>query len=143
MTSTLTDPRVALTHPLALIARLKTGKPDPLQIVDIAHASVDDQPAASAGLDGGGEEFAEEPVLALGGAGGDEDVTVVELLDRDVEHPVVPGLKQDGDRRSAQASTAPSRPQGGAHQPDPAHRLVHGRDPRSGKVPAPRRDRGA
>ena len=63
----LTEPSVALTVPLALIARLQTGKPHRRQRLDVAAAAVDDQRPRAARLEGRGQQLAEEAVGALGG----------------------------------------------------------------------------
>ena len=49
------------------------------------------------------------------------------LLDRDVNHPVVAGLRQHGHRAARDLRAGPDRPHVGLHEPDPAHRLVDGR----------------
>ncbi len=99
-----------------------------LEVGDVAHAAVDDQPDRPPGPERGGEQLAEEAVLALGGARGDDDVAVTHLLGGDVQHPVVAGLEQDGDRGAAEPGAAVDRPDVRPHQPDPPHRLVDGGD---------------
>ncbi len=50
------------------------------------------------------------PITAVGIVGGaaehDDDVAGLALLDGDVEHPVVAGLCQDGDRRACDGAPA-------------------------------------
>ena len=105
-TGMLTEPSVALIVPLALIARLQTGKPISVSVLHVAHAAVDDQAARAARLERGRQQVAEEAVGAVGGERGDDDVAGLDLLGGDMHHPVVARLQQHGDRRAR----TPARP---------------------------------
>ena len=71
---TLTEPSVSLTVPCAETAFDQTGKPISRQVAHVAHAGVDDQPAAAARHRRGGEQVAEVAVVAGAGRREDEDV---------------------------------------------------------------------
>ena len=63
----------------------------------------------------------------VGRDGGDDDVARLDLLGRDVQHPVVARLQQHGHGRAARLRAGVDRTHVRLHQADAAHRLVHGR----------------
>ncbi len=58
----------------------------------IAHAGIDDQRPDAARHQRGREQIAEHAVGVVGGAADHEDVALLALLDRDMDHPVVAGM---------------------------------------------------
>lgn len=99
-----------------------------VQCPDVAAAGIDDQSLHAARLQRGCEQLAEHAVGVVGGAAHDEDVALRALLDRDMNHPVVAGLRQHGDGGAGDRRASPDRPQIRLHQSEPIIGLVHGRD---------------
>jgi hypothetical protein len=124
----LIDPSVAFTVPFALIAREKTGKLHLGQVTDVADAGIDHQPLCAAGAERRREQVAEHPVLVVGRAADDDDVARLDLLGRDVQHPVVARLRQHGDRGAAAARAGIDRPHVVLQQADAAHRFMDAGD---------------
>ncbi len=127
-TGTLTEPTVALTVPFAEIARLQTGKRISREILDVAHAGVDDEPEHAARLERRREQVAEHAVGVRRADGDDHDVAGLRELDGDVQHPVVAGMQQHRDRAAADARARIDRPHVRLEQSRAALRLVHGSD---------------
>jgi hypothetical protein len=98
------------------------------EVAHVAHTAVDHQALAAARLEGGGQQVAEEAVGAVAGAGCDHHVAGLDLLGRDMQHPVVAGLQQHGDGRTAEARVGVDGPDARLHQAEAAERLMHGRD---------------
>jgi hypothetical protein len=84
----------------------------------VAAAGVDDETGDAARLERGREQFAEHAVAVVGGTPDHQDVARLALLDRDMNHPVVAGLRQHGDRGARRFAARPYRTQIGLHQPD-------------------------
>ena len=76
----------------------------------------------------GRQQFAEHAVGVVGGAADHQDVALLALLDRDMDHPVVARLRQNGDRGSGNLRAGPDRPHIGLHQARASERLVRGGD---------------
>ena len=127
-TGTLTEPSVAFTVPLAEIAFDHTGKPisrsdlasrtpasmtsalTPRAISEVASRSPNMPSVLSA----------EQPTTRMSPG--------LALLDRDMDHPVVAGMRQHGHRGARRLAALPDRAQIGLHQADAAIGLVHGGD---------------
>ena len=73
-TGMFTEPSVAFTVPLALIALREHRELHLGQVLHVAHAAIDDQALGAAGPEAGRQQIAEEAVGVLGGAGRDHDV---------------------------------------------------------------------
>ncbi len=93
-----------MTVPLDEIARDQIGKPISLSVDDVAAAGIDDDALDAARLQRGGDEIADHAVGVVGGAAEHDDVAGLALLDGDMHHPVVAGLRQDGDGGSGDRS---------------------------------------
>ena len=92
----------------------------------VAAPGVDDQADDAARLQRGREQIAEHAVGIVGGAADHQDVARPALLDRDMDHPVVAGMRQHGDGGARRFAARPYRAQIGFHQADAAIGLVHG-----------------
>jgi hypothetical protein len=128
-TGTLTEPSVALTCPWNADRAAEHGEAHLVEVtLHVAHAAVDHQARAAARLERSGQQVAEEAVGVVAGAGGDDDVAGLDLLGRDMQHPVVAGLQQHGDCRAAEARAGVDGPDARLHQAHAAQRLMHGGD---------------
>ena len=74
----------------------------------------------------GREQIAEHAVGIVRRAADHQDVAGLALLDRDMDHPIVTGLRQDGYGGAGCFRPAPNGAQIGLHQPEPAIGLVRG-----------------
>ncbi|MBB4421592.1 hypothetical protein GGD66_000118 [Bradyrhizobium sp. CIR48] len=99
-----------------------------MQRIDVAASGIDDQPLHAACLQRGRQQFAEHAIGIVGGAADDEDVALFALLDGDMDHPIVAGLRQHGDGGPGDRRARPDRAQIGLHQTHAPVSLVHGRD---------------
>lgn len=117
-----------LDRALGMDGAAEHGKAHRVEVAHVAHATVDHQALAAARLERSGKQVAEEAVGAVAGAGRDHHVAGLDLLGRHVQHPVVARLQQHRDGRAAEARIGMDRTDARLHQPEPAERLVHGRD---------------
>jgi hypothetical protein len=99
------------------------------QIAHIADAGVYDQPLAAARLRRGGEQIAEIAVLAGAGRCDDEDVAGLQLLDGDMDHPVVARRRGDRHGGAGDARAGVDRPHITRQKPGAPLCLMHGRHP--------------
>ena len=134
-----TEPIVALIVPLALIALLQTGKPISVSVFTSRTPASIMSARAPRAMKRGGEQIAEIAVRAFGGDRRDHDVAGLYLLGCDMHHPVVAGMQKHRDGRAGHLRAGIDRPHIRLHQPDPAHRLMHGR----GAIGGQRVGRGA
>src|SRR2546421_2816301 len=67
------------------------------QRFDVAAAGIDDKPRDAARLQRSRQEIAEHPIGIVGAASDHQDIARPALLDRDMNHPVVAGMRQHGD----------------------------------------------
>ena len=128
VTGTLTEPepllhRALRGHALGPHRELHRG-----QFGDVAAAGVDHQPAHPAGGKGGRQQFTEIAVFRGRFGSHHEHVTVLALLDGDVDHPVVVGRQAHGDRGSADPGPGVYRRHVRRDQAGAALRLVNGGD---------------
>src|SRR5215470_12592977 len=121
-TGTFTEPSAAFTVPLAEIARDHTGKP-------ISRAGIDDEALDAARHQRCRQEIAEHAVSVVGRTADHQKVAGLALLDRDMDHPIVAGMRQHGHRRARGLAAGPHRTQIRLHQAAAAMGLVHGGDP--------------
>ena len=95
--------------------------------IELALAANDSRLGA-AGHEARGQEVAEIAVGALRSDRRDDNVAGLDLLGCDMHHPIVPRVQENGHRRSGDERARIDRTHVRLHQPDAAHRLMHGRD---------------
>src|SRR5262249_32909767 len=72
------------------------------EIANVAHAAIDHHALAAVRAKRSREQLAEVASVAIRGTPSNDDVAVLQLLGGDVQHPVVAGLQQHGDGRTAE-----------------------------------------
>jgi hypothetical protein len=120
---------------LAETAFDQTGKSISCSALHVAAAGVDDEADHAARAQRGRQQFPEHAVGVVGGAADHQHVAFLALLDRDMDHPVVAGLRQHGNGRAADRGAGINRPQIRLHQAGTAERLVRGGDAAGGERP--------
>ena len=125
---TLTEPSVALTVPCAEMHFDQTGKPIAVRSRTSRTPGVDDQPDAAARHRRGCKQVAEIAVVTGTGRGEDENVAGLQLLDGDVEHPVVARRRADRHRRPGDPCAGVDRAHDAAEHPGARLRFVDGGD---------------
>ena len=116
-----------LDRPLRRHAFRPDGEAHLREIAHVAHAGVDDEADAAVRLGRCGEQVAE-----IAGVGGrsrrdQQDVAGLQLLDRDMDHPIVARRERNRDRRGGDARAGVDRPHIRRQEPDAPLRFVDGR----------------
>src|SRR6266702_7056106 len=96
------------------------------QRLHIAAAGIDDKPGDAARHQRGREQIAEHAVGIIGAAADHQNVARPALLDRDMDHPVVAGMRQHRHRGASRLAAGPYRTQIRLHQAEAAIGLVRG-----------------
>ena len=103
------------------------------QLRDVADAGVEDDADRSVGPQRGREQFADRAVGGRARRRDDEDVAGAYLLDGRVDHEVVAGMAEHGDRPAGDAAARVDRAQVGGEHAGAALRLVRGRHAHAGQ----------
>src|ERR1700730_960866 len=108
-TGTLTEPSVDFTVPFSGMAPQPNREPHFFKSGNVPGASVNYQAAHTARLQRSREKLAEHSVGIVRRAGDDEHIAGATLLRRNVDHPVVAGLRQGCHNAPSNARTRPNR----------------------------------
>ncbi len=124
-TGMFTAPSVAFTVPLAEIAFDHTGKPISVSGFTSRQPASMTRPITPRATSAVASNSPNMPSVLSARAADHQHVAFLTLLDRDMDHPVVAGLRQHGDRGPADRGAGPDRPHVGLHQ------AASGRAPRA------------